>query len=151
MKKGNTSLSITTVAIIVVVGLAGFFGGMKYQSSKQPTFNRQSFGGAQGGPSGLRGGMGGRTGLNRPVSGDVISSDEKSITVKMIDGSSKIVLITGTTQINKASQAAKSDITPGTKVAVFGQTNTDGSVTAQNIQLNPIMNMRGKDENPEQK
>lgn len=131
------------IALIVVVGVAGFFAGTKYQSGRQPSFNRQAFGGVQGAPGMRNAGNGGRTGMNRPVSGDVISSDEKSMTVKMMDGSSKIVLITSTTQINKASEATKADITTGTKVAVFGITNSDGSVTAQNIQLNPVLNMRG--------
>ena len=134
------------IALIVMVGVAGFFGGMKYQSGKQSVFNRQGFGGAQG-VSGMRTGngpaAGGRTGVNRPVNGEVLTSDDKSITVKLPDGSSKIVLITSTTQINKASEATKSDITAGIRVAVFGQTNPDGSVTAQNVQLNPTMGFGG--------
>jgi hypothetical protein len=151
MKKENNTFPVTTIAIIVVVGIACFFGGMKYQSTKLPMFNRQAFGGPQGGPSGMRSAMGGRAGANRPVSGEVISTDEKTVTVKMTDGSSKIVLISASTQINKASEATKTDITTGMKVAVFGQTNSDGSVTAQNIQLNPIMNMRGESGTPAQK
>jgi len=53
------------------------------------------------------------------------------------DGSSRIVIVSETTQINKAEQATKTDLKIGEKVAVFGQENSDGSVTAQNIQLNP--------------
>jgi len=41
------------------------------------------------------------------------------------------------TQINKASEAAKEDLVVGETVAVFGQENQDGTVTAENIQLNP--------------
>jgi Domain of unknown function (DUF5666) len=151
MKKEENTVPVSTILIIVVVGIACFFGGMKYQSTKQPTFNRQAFGGPQGGPSGMRGAMGGRAGANRPVSGEVISTDEKTVTVKMSDGSSKIVLISASTQINKASEATKTDITTGMKVAVFGTTNSDGSVTAQNIQLNPTMNIRGESGTPSQK
>ena len=82
--------------------------------------------------------MGGRGGQ---VTGEVSSSDDKSITVKMADGSSKIILLSTTTSIIKSSEASKTDLTVGAKVGVFGQANPDGSVTAQNIQLNPISRM----------
>lgn len=68
-----------------------------------------------------------------------LASDDKSITVKLQDGSSKIILITDKTVINKAAEATKDDLKGGEKVAVFGEINSDGSVTAQNIQLNPIL------------
>lgn len=68
-----------------------------------------------------------------------ISSDDKSITVKLQDGSSKIVLLTDTTSISKSTEGSKSDLKTGEKVAVFGTENSDGSVTAQNVQLNPIL------------
>jgi len=42
------------------------------------------------------------------------------------------------TQINQVASATKSDLKVGTTVVVFGQTNSDGSVTAQNIQINPL-------------
>lgn len=42
------------------------------------------------------------------------------------------------TQINKTSAGAKSDLAKGAQVAVFGTENSDGSVSAQNIQLNPM-------------
>jgi hypothetical protein len=119
-----------TIVLVVVVGVGAFFGGMKYQQSKQPAFARQ-FGAAQGGGTG-----GNRTGF-RPVTGEIMASDDKTITVKLQDGSSKIVFFSDTTQINKAETASKSDLQTGQQVAVFGTQNSDGSVTAQNIQLNP--------------
>ena len=78
----------------------------------------------------------------RPVSGEVISSDDASFTVKLQDGSSKIVLYSSKSTINKASEATKSDVVPGEKVMVMGTENADGSITAQNIQLNPVVGMR---------
>lgn len=131
---------ILTVLLVVVFAGASFFGGMKYQQSKLPSFNRQ-FGGMQG-----RNGQGQASGNRqnfRPVNGDIISSDDKSITVKLQDGSTKIVLFTNQTSINKASQATATDLKTGEKVAVFGQQNSDGSVTATSIQLNPIEIQRG--------
>jgi hypothetical protein len=61
------------------------------------------------------------------------------MTVKLNDGSSKIVLLTGTTSINKAATAATSDLTVGETVSAFGTTNSDGSITATNVQINPLM------------
>lgn len=130
----NNNIIITALVAIIVGGL-GFFGGMKYQQSKQPAIG-QFF---------MRNGGAGGNGANRmngafrPIDGSIIASDDKSITVKLQDGSSKIILIGDNTQINKADKASKTDLKTGETVAVFGQTNTDGSVTAQNIQLNPIL------------
>jgi len=123
---------IIAILVAIIVGGGAFFGGMKYQQSKQRSFFRQ------GNAPGLRAGVGNRLGF-RPVNGEIISLDDKSITVKLQDGSSKIVLISDKTEINKAAEATKSDLKVGDKVAVFGQENSDGSVTAQNVQINPIL------------
>lgn len=128
----NTAL-IAIVVAAVIFGAGGFFAGMKYQQSKMPS---GWFGNFQGNGSRQfqqRGGQG-----FRPVSGEIIGEDDKSITVKLQDGSSKIVLVSEKTSINKASEGTKEDLKEGEKVMVLGQENSDGSVTAQNIQLNPI-------------
>ncbi len=122
------------ILFLVVVGAGAFFAGTKYQQNKQPTFPRQF--GAQNGTLNQR--TGNRMNF-RPVSGEIIASDDTSITVKLADGSSKIVLVSEATQINKADQAARTDLKTGEKVMVIGQENSDGSVTAQNIQLNPLI------------
>lgn len=116
------------LVLLLVVGVGSFFAGMKYQGNKQPS--------SLSSQQGFRNG-GGRGGA-RPVTGEIIGSDSTSVTVKLQDGSSKIVLISDRTTINKASSATKDDLQTGVRVAVFGQTNSDGSVTAQNIQINPM-------------
>lgn len=132
---------VITVLIVIIIGVIGFFAGVKYQESKQPAFSRQFGNGQQGTPQGTQRG-GTRTGINRAgsrqVIGEIMSQDEKSITVKLTDESSKIVLLSETTTVNTATKAAITDLKVGEKVAVFGPQNTDGSVTAQTIQLNPI-------------
>lgn len=127
----NTNI-IITVLLVAIVGGGAFFAGVKYQQGKQPT--ARQFNGA----AGQRNVMGANRIGFRPVSGEIISSDDKSITVKLNDGNSKIVFLAGNTNINKAAQATKSDLKVGEKVAVTGQENSDGSVIAQNIQLNPV-------------
>ena len=125
---------VYVVIIAALAGTTGFFTGMKYSQSKiadgRQNISRQ-FG------QGTNAQLGGRRFNARPISGEIVSIDDKSITVKMQDGQSKIVLISESTQINQATQASKTDLKQGTTVAVFGSENSDGSVTAQNIQLNP--------------
>jgi hypothetical protein len=125
-----------TGLVLLTVAALGFFSGLKYQQTKTPaTFGNR----AQFAPNGSRAGSGGALG-NRAggqMIGEVISHDDHSLTVKLQDGSSKIVLLGTNTSIIKPSQASVTDLLVGTRVAVFGQTNSDGSVTAQNIQLNP--------------
>jgi hypothetical protein len=71
----------------------------------------------------------------RPVNGTIISQDENSITVKLQDNSSKIILLNENSLINKTESGTKEDLTEGTEITVFGQENGDGSLTAQNIQI----------------
>ncbi len=138
---------IMGLLIIVVAGLV-FFGGIKYQEGKS---TNQIAGNNQGRPGGgqflQRNGTGNRTG-GRATNGEIISTDDKSITVKLTDGSSKIILMGDKTQINKATTGTKSDLVVGLRVVVFGSDNTDGSVTAQNIQLNPQFSGMGGDRKP---
>lgn len=122
------------IVAAVVFAAAGFLGGMQYQKSQVSPMARQFAAGATG--AGNRG-LGGTRGGFSPVAGEIISADDKSISVKLQDGSSKIVILSDKTTINKTQPGAKTDLTSGVKVAVFGTTNTDGSVTATNVQINP--------------
>jgi hypothetical protein len=145
MKQIAQKSTTTIIALIVVVGLASFFGGMKfeaYKSAKNRSFMMGQFQGQRPGGSGqFAAGRSGNRIQNgaRPVSGEILSNDEKSITVKMMDGSSKIVILSEKTSINKAAEATKADLIAGSRINVFGTENTDGSVTAANIQLNPML------------
>ena len=127
---------LTTAILVVFFAGAGFYGGMKYQQSQRGNFSGQ-LGNGQGM---MRNNRLGGTGVNnrggfRPVLGEIISADEKSITVKLQDDSSKIILINDKTVINKAQTVSKSELKIGEKVSVFGSESSDGLVTAQNIQL----------------
>ncbi|MBU1000009.1 hypothetical protein KKE78_01250 [Patescibacteria group bacterium] len=127
------NVTVLTVVLLLIGLGAGFFGGMQYQKNQRPSFGsaNETFVNQQG-----RRSVTGQNN-NRPVTGEIISADDKSITVKIVDGSSKIVLISDSTQIQKSDPGAKSDLKIGVKVAVFGSVNSDGIVSASNIQLNP--------------
>jgi hypothetical protein len=83
-----------------------------------------------------------RMGGGGPVSGEIISVDENSITVKMEDASSKIVLLSKDTLINKSSVGSLENLIKGENVMVIGKTNSDGSVSAQTISIGGRMMQR---------
>ena len=145
--KMTKDLVVPVVIASVIFAGAGFFGGMQYQKMQRGGFAAGQFGGRGGNGQRMMGGPGGPNGQNnfsRPVNGEIISSDDKSITVKSSDGSSKIILINDQSKISEATDSTKSALTTGKNVVVFGTTNQDGSVTAQNIQLNPQGMMFGQ-------
>jgi len=137
-------VAIALLAFLVGGGI-GAIAGVKF-ANKADGWNRGGRGVAatQNGRSALsRGGMMGRQGY-RPVNGKITEADGKSITVALNDGSSKIVLVSNKTAVNKAQNASVTDLKVGETVAVFGSENTDGSISAQSIQLNPeVRNMVG--------
>jgi hypothetical protein len=140
----NTKNIIIVVVIAVVVGASSFFGGMKYSQSQRSTIGGANFRNGNRTPGQGRFSQNGE----RPVMGEILSQDDKSMTVKMQDGSTKIVILSESTSINKAAEGTKQDLLVGSRVLVVGKTNSDGSVTAQNIQLNPQLRIFGAQPSP---
>ncbi len=144
----KTNTLVACLITAVVVGGGAFYGGMRYQQTKGPgsgmggnfqnlTPDQRSqrfaqFGGGRGG------GAGGAAAGNNFASGQIISMDDKSITVKSTNGSTKTVYYSGTTSIMKSDSGTASDLGTGKTVTVTGQSNSDGSVTAQSIQIRPV-------------
>jgi len=133
--------------VLVIVGAVAFYGGMKYgqgsglqaNAAQNSGQNNRNFPGGQNGNGGnaafaRRGGAGGNG-----VSGEILNSDDKSITVKIPTGGSKIVFYSSTTKIMKSVDVAVADLTAGENVMVAGTANTDGSLTASMIQIRPVM------------
>ncbi|MEI6040473.1 MAG: DUF5666 domain-containing protein [Candidatus Berkelbacteria bacterium] len=125
---------LLAIGIMVVVAGGAFYGGLSYQKSVSVKA-RSNFAGRAA--NGRVQGQGFQAGQQRPVSGQIISLDDKSITVKMRDGSSRIVLIGDKTVIAKSAVGSKSDLAQNAQVGVTGTQNSDGSLTAQSIDIQP--------------
>jgi hypothetical protein len=125
MSKNNL---IITIVIVVLVGTLGFFGGVQYQKSQRVSFARGNMP-QRGTP--IRPG----NGFGRPINGEITAIDANTITVKTIDGDSKIVVYSLSTQINKTTSGAVSDLKIGEQVMVVGSEGANGTLTAQTISV----------------
>jgi len=129
----NTKTKYIAGAIValLIVGGGAFYGGMAYGKT-QAAAARAAMRGA--------GAAGGRfmAGANF-ITRDVLAKDAQSITVKDRTGSSRIVLYSASTEVSKFAAGTIDDVAVGKTIMVNGKTNTDGSITAQSIQIRPPM------------
>ena len=132
-----TKKLLPIIIAIIVVGAAAFYGGMKYGQSKSSSVGPLSLNGRnfQANMAGRKNGPQAGAGF---VSGEIISKDDESVTVKLMDAGSKIVFYSNTTKVAKSAEGSADDLVVGEQIQVSGTTNQDGSITAQSIQLRPI-------------
>ena len=143
----NKKIIFVVVGIIILAGV--FYGGMVYGKSQSLTQHANGFGlnmqnrTGQFGMSARGNRMGGGF-----VGGEIISKDDKSITVKIMSNDpngtntttgSKIIFFDTSTTVSKTATGSLTDLAVGTQVSVQGTTNSDGSVTAKTIQIRPMI------------
>jgi len=143
----NNKKTIAIGIIILLVGAgAGFYGGTIYQKNKLvQNFSGRGFGDRQGngemrglGQGQRAGMMGGQGQVGGFFDGEIISKDDKSITLKTRDGGSKIIYFSAETKIGKTTEGSMADLNVGQQLMVNGKSNSDGSLTANNIQIRSI-------------
>jgi len=126
----NTMMIVAVILILAALG-GGFFAGMQYQKSQPRSIGQ--FAGR---------GFGTQNSNFRPVRGQVLSMDNNTLTVKLADGSTKIVVLSSSTIFVQSTKASKSDLKTGDTVNAVGSQNSDGSLTATDVQVNPPMLQR---------
>lgn len=130
----KTKIIIGALVIVVIA----FFGGVKYgQSGNQSASTAQNRAGQFAAFSGMRGARTGN-GNSGLISGNIIAKGSDNISIKLSDGSSKIALYSPATAIEKTVSGGTGDLATGTYVVVTGTANSDGSISANNIQIRPI-------------
>ncbi len=137
---------MNTVIIVIMAAGGAFYAGMHYAQSKTSAAGanfanmtpeeRQALRGQFGG--GANGGRGGRNG-GGGASGEIIAKDDTSMTIKLRDGGSKIVFLSGSTPVMKTASGTPQDLKVGTQVNAMGTANADGSITAQSVQIRPAI------------
>lgn len=142
----QTKNIVVAVIALLVVGGGAFYGGIFYEKSslsKQGLLRNTNaqFGNrtpGQGRPQGMTGGFNRNGEIGEFVAGEIISKDDKSVTVKTRDGGSKIVYFSDSTEIGKTTKGFSTDLENGKDVMINGKANQDGSFVAQNIQIRSI-------------
>ena len=139
MKNKKTGLIIGFIAVALIF----FYGGMSYEKTKIPVrgqgaqaFGQNgSFGGTRGAGTRMSGSTGGTGGAI--TNGEIISKDATSITVKLSTGGSKIIFLSDSTKVSKSVDGTSNDLTTGTNVMISGTSNSDGSISANSVQIRP--------------
>jgi hypothetical protein len=140
-KKTKTGLIIGFIVVVIVA----FYAGDKYAGGQNTTSLTQGGNGFAGSVAqrGYRNGGG-------FISGRIVAKDNTSITVQLnapsgpnnntataINTGSKIIFYTDGTNIMKTTDGTADDLTVGKNIIVIGTVNSDGSVSAQSIQIRP--------------
>ncbi len=147
----NKKSIIIVLCVAVLVGGISFYGGMKYGQNNPSTSSGQGAGmgfanlspterqarSQQSGVTASKGQLGMRTGGGF-IAGEIISKDDKSITIKLQDSGSKIVFYSDSVEVIKSVSGTAIDLEVGKTVTVNGSANSDGSITAQSIQMRPV-------------
>ena len=123
---------IWTVIACVAVAAVAFFRGVLVGR-----MTGSSAGGGRDGRGAGAFGQNGAQGQSRGgiASGTVLKKDASSITIKLRDGGSRIVLLSPSTTYVKSEQVKSPEISVGTTVTAMGDAASDGTVTARVVQL----------------
>ncbi len=129
MKKYTAHIIWASIAI----GALG--GGYYWGNAGAVSSARSAYAGTSGAfgssPRRLAGGTSGG-GL---VAGQIMTVDPTSITLQLANGNSEVVFYSSSTPVTEPTAVSPSILKAGTDVMVGGTTNSDGSMTAQMIQV----------------
>lgn len=133
----NKKIVYGVVGIVLLVG--AFYGGIIYGKSQTGTRGENGFATNMQNRTGQFGMNNGNNRINGGgfIAGEIIAKDDKSITVKLTDGGSKIIFFDASVAVSKMTTGSLSDLSTGAQISLTGTTNSDGSITAKSIQIRP--------------
>ena len=135
----NKKTMIVFAGTVLIVGALSFWGGTKYAPGALS--GKDDFQNARGNFAGnttFKNGGGQQTLSNnqvRPLTGEIISNDEGSLTLKLGDGGSKTVFLPESTKITKSVEGGIVDLTEGINIVVSGKEDASGNYSASSVQV----------------
>jgi hypothetical protein len=124
------------MAGLVLVVVLAFYLGTLVNKNKGNSFSQNRGGQIGIQQNSVNGIQKNQKGFGGMVAGEILSIDDKSITLKNRDGGSRIILLSASTIIQKSVVGVFGDLKVGEQISVLGKSDTSGAVTAQSIQTN---------------
>lgn len=122
--------------IWLVIALIALGGGY-YWGKASAVASRGTFAGAGAYGSSTRRFAGAGAAGGGLVIGQITAIDSSSITLQLANGNSQVVFYSTSTPVTEPTTVSPSTLSVGTNVMVGGTSNSDGSLTAQTIQVRP--------------
>jgi hypothetical protein len=119
------------IVIALIIAAGAFYLGMKYQQSKGPNFNFNRGNGLNNRFATSSNNFFGNQGRERIIRGQIIAKDDKSLTIKLPNGSSQIVIYSNDTKVEKSVAGQISDLQIGQSVDVSVK-NIDNNILSAN-------------------
>ncbi|KKU82256.1 MAG: hypothetical protein UY10_C0039G0006 [Microgenomates group bacterium GW2011_GWA2_47_8] len=136
----NQNILIACAVTAVVAGGLGYtFGSRMARVGRFADFGERNGARVMTNRDQNKQGSGGMMGRGGALTGEVTAKDDKTLTIKLSDGSSKIVILADTTTYRTSTETGLDKVEVGTKVAAYGTTSTDGTTVATSIEINPQM------------
>ncbi len=133
----NSSVIALAIVCLLLGGAAGYLVTTTFIKPGLKSFGAVNLGGGQfarGGNTVRTGGGSNNIGI---MSGELLKMDKGSLSIKLRDGSLKLVLTTSSTEALKMVSSTLDTLKIGENVMVSGISNSDGSLTAQTVQVRP--------------
>ncbi|MGH7141016.1 MAG: hypothetical protein ACREGH_00050 [Minisyncoccia bacterium] len=130
---------IVGIVVIIIVGAGAYFLGMSAGKASAASTAGAQFAqfAARGGAASGKVVFGGRAGAaGGGTLGQIVSVSDNNMVIE-VGSSTQIVLLTPSTSIQKTVSGSQSDLGAGETVTVAGTSNSDGSVTADSVQIRP--------------
>ncbi len=122
-----------TIAVVIIAAAGGYFVGAAHGASASMG-TKGAYAAGNGGRTRGAAGMGANGGF---TTGQILSMDDKSLTIQMRNGNSQVVFYSPSVTVAKTVSGSIKDIVVGAQVMIAGTANTDGSLTAQSVQIRP--------------
>jgi len=121
---GYEKKTLAIIVIVIIAALAAFYAGAKYEKHKLSAL------GLLVNKSATK-----KAAVGNSIKGTITAADDKSITIKMTNGSEKTIEFSSSMTFGTKGTGSASDLFIGELVVITGENNPDGSFAATNIRI----------------